>query len=486
MSGAAATAQRLGRRALSLGTANVFDYALQFLLPVVLVRCLSPDDFGQYRLLWLAAGTAMAVMTQAMAGSLYYYLPRSDAASRRLYINQTLVFVGIAGLLAGWAVSALNPWLPPQLHELARLDAVVPAFVTLWVMASPLDLIAAAEERVRWQARATLALAATRTLALAAAALATGELEPVLLVLAGFVAFKYALLLGYVARHHGLRGPWLKPRVFAAQIGYAAPFGAAGAMYGLRLQADQWIAAALFSVGQFAAFSIGALLAPLVQLVRQPVLQAFLPSMSRLESAGDLGGMVALNRRANVLVAALAYPLLAFAFAFADDIVSAIYTAAYLDAATVMRVYIAGLAALVLELATTMQLLRQGRFMLIVGAAMLALSILLSWSAAQAFGLAGAAAGSVAAIYVDQGVTLWRIARCTGIAGSRLQDWRALALLLVFSAAAAALAWALAGRFLGGASPLLRALAGAVVVAMAYGALSMGGALRRELRAAGG
>src|SRR5258705_11736041 len=74
------TARQLGRRALSLGVANAFDYAIQFLVPVVLVRCLDAADFGDYRLLWLAVGTVMAVATLAMPGSLYYFLPRSDRA----------------------------------------------------------------------------------------------------------------------------------------------------------------------------------------------------------------------------------------------------------------------------------------------------------------------------------------------------------------------------------------------------------------------
>src|SRR6267143_3107747 len=98
------TMHRLGRRALSLGAANAFDYALQFLLPVVLVRCLDPSAFGQYRLLWLAVGTVMAIVTMAVPGSLYYFLPRSEGATKRLYINQALLFLAAAGLIEGWAV----------------------------------------------------------------------------------------------------------------------------------------------------------------------------------------------------------------------------------------------------------------------------------------------------------------------------------------------------------------------------------------------
>ena len=46
----------LERRAISLGSANALDYALQFLLPIVLTRTLDPHSFGEYRLLWLAIG----------------------------------------------------------------------------------------------------------------------------------------------------------------------------------------------------------------------------------------------------------------------------------------------------------------------------------------------------------------------------------------------------------------------------------------------
>ena len=463
--------ERLGRRALSLGAANATDYALQFLLPVVLVRCLETEDFGQYRLLWLAVGTVMAVVTQAMSGSLHFFLPRADAAAKRLYINQTLLFLGAAGAVAAWAVSAADPWLPQSLHALAQ-HASVPLFVMLWVLASLLDLLPTIEERVAWQARATVGLAALRSVALSLAAFVTGELAPVLWVLLAFVGFKVALLLFYVARYHGLRPPLARWRVLRHQVGYAAPFGATGALYGLRLQADQWVAAALFSVGQFAAFSIAAVLGPLVNLCRQSALHAFLPGMSRQHAAGDVAGMLALNRRANAMVAAAVFPLLAFAFVFAEEIVTVVYTAAYGDAAPVMRVYIVGLAALVIELTSLVLLLEQGSFALRLGAAVLAASVALSWGAAQAFGLAGAAAGSVAAVYLDLGFTLRRIAQRTGVPLAQLQDWRALGLALLLGALAAAFAWGVVGLYLAASAALVRLAAGAVFLAGAYLAIA--------------
>lgn len=459
----------LSRRALSLGAANAIDYLVQFLLPVVLVRCLDPGTFGQYRLLWLAVGTVMAIVTQAVPGSLFYFLPRLRETGKRLFINQTLLFLFCAGCLGAFAVSPLNPWLPAKVYELAQHSVLVPAFVLLWVMSSMLDLLATAEERVMWQARVIVTLSGLRALSLSVAAFVTHEFEPVLWALLLFVLCKLGLLLHYIARHHGLKGPVLRWRALADQLRQCAPFGASSALYSLRLQADQWIAAAQFSVGMFASFSIGPVLAPLVQLCRQSVLQAFLPSASRLQAAGDVRGMIGLNSRANVMVAGLVYPLLGFAFVFAEEIVTLVYTGAYVDAAAVMRVYIVGLAALVIELTTVMLLLRQGAYTLMVSLVTLIASVLISWLGAHYYGLAGAAYGSVAVIYLDLFAMLWRISQCTRVPLRQLQDWPALLQPLLWAVGAALLAELVADHAVTSAQPLPRLIVGALVLGLFYG-----------------
>lgn len=461
----------LRERALSVGGANAFEYLTQFLLPVVLARCLDVLAFGHYRLLWLAVGTVMHVALFAMPGSLYYFLPRADRATKRLYINQTLLFLTLMGLVSGWAVSSWNPWLPKAMHGLVEHGAIVPAFVVLWVIASVVDTLPAVEERITWQVKVTIGLASLRAAGLSLAAILTRELEPVLLVLLGFVVLKIALLFVYLVRHYGLRGPILRVRAFLDQVRHAAPFGAAGALYGLRTQADQWVAAALFPVGLFASFSIAAVLGTLVALFRKSVNSVFLPSMSRLQAAGDLPGMIELNSRANVMVGALACPVAAFAFGFAEEVVTLVYTAAYLDAAPVIRVYVVGLMPLIVELASITLLLRQGSFVMGVNLVALAVAVPVSWVAAQHFGLAGAAAGSVLMIYLDRIVTLRRIARLTGVPFRRLQDWRTLGTFILFAAFAAALTWWMVCHYLAVSGPFARVAAGAAIMVATYGLL---------------
>lgn len=455
-------------RALTLGMANAFDYATQFLLPVLLVRCLSADDFGHYRLLWLGIMTVMAVAPLAMPQSLYYFLPRSDAATRRLYVHQTFLYMLAVGLLGAWAVSAWNPLQPSAMAPLDRLGPLFPCLVVLWVGASLLDVLPTVEERVAWQVGATIALSSLRALALGLAAWLTGALDVLLLLLVLLALFKLALLLGYIGRSLGLGGSWFARRSFAEQLRHAAPFGLSSALFTLRAQADQWIVAGLFTVHSFAAFSIAAVLGPLVNLFRLSVNHAFLPSMSRQHATGDVAGMLELNSRANVLVGRLVYPLLAFAFVFAEELVTLVYTASYIEAAAVMRVYLFALLAMVVELFSITLLLKEGIFALRLNLVVLALSVTLSWSGAHLLGLAGAAAGSVVALYIDRLATLWRIAHRLGLSLRCLQDWASLARLLAYSGLAALLAWALTGHYLPGRPSIIRLLAGAGILAVAY------------------
>jgi len=471
--GAAPSEKRLVKRALSLGAAGAIDYGLQFLLPVVLTRCLDADAFGEYRVLWLAAGTVMAVVTMSMPGSLYYFLPRSGADDKRLYINQTLLFLVLAGVLAAWAVSPWNPLLPDMMRGFPPNEAILPVFILLWIASWLLDVLPAAEERVAWQARATVALSALRAIALSLTAWLTGELGPVLVVLVAFVAIKVAVLLYYIARYHGLRGPLVRKAAFADQLHHAGLFSVASTLYLLQGQADQWIAATLFSMAMFASFSVAAVLAPMINLCRQSMNYAFLPAMSRCHSAGDIQGMVELNRRANVIVGTLIYPLLAFAFVFAKEIVTIVYTATYVEAAPVMRVYIIGLAAMALETGTVTLQLRQGRHQLIMSAGLLMLSVPVSWFGAQQFGLPGAALGSVTAIYLDRYFTLRMMAGKTDIPVRRLQDWRSLGLWIAFGAVAALCAWGVVELCLSAAGPLLRLTLAGFCMALVYGTLQV-------------
>jgi len=465
----AIAAKGLARRALSLGAVKAFDQALQFLLPIVLVRCLDAHTFGEYRLLWLAIGTVMALAPFAMPGALYYFLPRSEPEKRRLYVHQTIAFLAVTGLAAAFIVSPLNPWLPKTLEPLMQHGALVPAFVALWVVTVLLDFLPTIEERIPLQAYANISVATARAVLTAGAAWFTRDMGVILWLLLAVALLKLGLLVVYIERFHGWKRPWFNRGVFRGQIRYTAPFGVSGAAYVLRGQADQWVAASLFTLHSFAAFSIAAILGQVVNLFRASVVEAFMPSMSRLEAAGQLKTMMEMNARANAMVGLLLFPLMGFVFAFAEDIITLVYTAEYVEAAPVMRVYVIGMLALVVELNSVLQLLRQGMFNLRVSLFILAVSVPLSWAGGVQIGLAGAAIGSACALYLDRILVLRRIAAITGVRVKDQQHWRSLARHLAWAVIATLGAWLVAHHLFAGSPIIVRLAMGGAVLAAVYG-----------------
>jgi O-antigen/teichoic acid export membrane protein len=402
-----------------------------------------------------------------MPSGLALFIPHAEPERKRLYVHQTLVFLALSATLCFALAGPWNPWMPPAMAPLQSHGLLVPAFVGLWILASMLDSLPTIEERIRWQACATVGTSLLRTMLVGIGAWASGDITVVFWLLLAVVLMKLAMLAAYVRRHHGFGAPWFERRAFADQFRQIAPFGLASALYGLRSQGDQWIAASLFALHSFAAFSVASVLSPLVVIFRRSVLEAFVPRMSRLQAAGDVRGMLDLNSRGNVLVGTLLYPVLAFAFAFTEDLVRLVYTAAYLEAAPVMRVYLVGLAVMVVETTSVLLMLRQGSFALGINSLALAVSVATSWALAGWIGLAGAAGGSVAAVCLDRVISLRRISKQVNVPVRELQDWRGIAIALGYAVATAALI-RIAVDLLAHGGALARLALGACGLAVAY------------------
>jgi hypothetical protein len=98
----------------------------------------------------------------------------------------------------------------------------------------------------------------------------------------------------------------------------------------------------------------------------------------------------------------------------------------------------------------------------------LLVSVAGSIAGALAFGLTGAAAGSVIAIFIERTVTLRRVSRLTGIGLRELQSWRSLGWSLGSAALAGGAAWSLAPQ----GNAFARLFAGLAILAAVYGALN--------------
>lgn len=449
----------------ALAVAGVVEYAAQLLLPVVLVRHLSVAEFGEYRLVWLVASTALAIFPFFMPRTLFYFLPRLPADARPQLMGNSVLFLLLAGLLAGFGLWATADSMSEALASLVTAHIAVPVFVALWVMASLFDTVAVADGRAILQARAMIFLSLVRTAALAVVAVGIGDLASLLLVMCVFAAVKFALAAGYgawVPPRQGIRLDW---NLMRQQVTYAAPFAVGNALYLLRGQADQWVVASLFPAEVFALISIAAVVMGLANLVKQPMRNAILPPLGHLLAAVDTHKATELIARGNAAMIMLLLPFLAWLFVCAPDLVSLVYTETYRDAAPLMQLYIVGLGASVVGGGYLLAAFDAGRVAVVISSANLFLSIALSYAGAQLFGLHGAVAGSIASLIIGEYWALMVIARKLNCSIWRLCEVNLAVRAYVATASSAAVA--MAGICWWGGTTVWRLLIGSLVFLLA-------------------
>ncbi len=422
-----------------LGVAQALEYAAQLLLPVLLVRLLTPDEFGGYRIAWLLAQTAIAALTMNLAQNLIYQAARQASERHSALFGNACVYFAVVGLIAalligpgGLAARLLGPGVS------AEVPLLIAAFVLFWIASQPLETIALMVGRPMTQARLALASTLLRVTVVSAAAVVTRSLEGVVMAL-GAVAFARAILLMWYARRGAQLRPALELPLARWQLVHSFGFGLGASLFALRMQVDGWIAALLYDQRAVAMLAVAASVAPAVGIARAAFTNAALPSISRAVAQGRLADALLLNRRINLHVSALLAPVVGGLIALAPELLEIAFTRAFEPAATPLRLYLIGYAAALVETSTLIQSLGYGRVVLVQGAMLLALSGTVGLLGAYALGAGGIALGAAVSAFAGALLNMALLVRRHAVGWRQIQDWPMLARLTAASAAAVAL-----------------------------------------------
>ena len=440
---------------LKLAIGNAFDSGLRLVMPIVLVRILDQEQFGEYRLFWLIANTLTMLVPLGMSRSLLYFLPRSNAEERAAFVSQTIVYLTIVCLPIAMVLAYGPSWIPGRITSLTDPGWLLGAFTLVWMVSSLIKILPNADRNIRWQMWATISLSVIRLIIVLGVAVSTRSLQSVFVAILVFAGIQAILLGYYVATRYGLRMRWPTTKGMRRQLVYAIPFGISGALSRARGQVEQWIVAFLFLPGALAIFAIGVGFNGILGLARSSIGGVLLPKMSHTHAAGDVGRSLELNNRGNLAICFLIFPMVAFIWIFAAPLVEFLYTASYLDAVPVIRVYALTMILMSVELATVLLIFEQGRFVAKVSASVLLGAAVLSYLGASWFGLPGVAAGGAMGTLITRILNFRRAASMLGVPFSRLQDWSTLGKILVVAALSGAASGYLVNMMDGPLSPLV-------------------------------
>ena len=434
---------------VTLGTANALDAALRFFVPVALVRLLSVNQFGDYRLLWLAAASAMLIAPLGMPRSLQYFLPRHDALKRQVFIDQTFMFMLLTSSLAALLFLPSSPLLPLSMQRLVGTTGyLVSLFVLFWVASSLIEILPSALEKYRWQAAFIVTFSAIRTTGIVGTAWFYRDILHVVEFLLIFSIIKYATLLIFRLCQTGTLRITLSRDLFITQLKHAVPFGINGMLNSGRSVAEQWVVAIIFSSEKFAIFSVAASIYPLLNILKQTITAVTVPKMSRLHSLGKVDRLIELNNKGNVTVCLILYPLLAFLLVNAELVVKMLYTGSYIGSANIVRLYTCNVIVMAVEISSILIVYQQGSYVMRTSMLMITITIVIGLLGAKLIGVVGVALGGFFAVLVAAFRNYSKIVKITGKTFWKIQNWSAIGVILLASVGGSAIASFLAILYL--------------------------------------
>lgn len=398
-----------------LASAGVMEFGLQFLIPIVLVRNLSTSDFGLYRLLTLTASTALALAPAFMPQSLYYLLPPASKPDRLKIIGNVIIYLIVSGACVALTTSPINPFVNGSISVLFK-DTYGASSLYLWmfVVASLSAVLPIAQGHVLWQVKVDVPLFVFRTVMIAISSMLSHQVRWVIFALLLEMTLRILALLLYVFSRSGIKSIECNIPSLLRQLRFSLPFAIGGALFVMRAQCDQWLAASILSAGSFAAFTIGAVVLPIATLVRQPINNAVLPALSKALASNNIVRVCELLSKGSRITVLTLIPVSGALFLIAPELVNVVYTQKYHAAVPAMQGYLIGIGLQAIATGYALPALGLGRFALINNAICLILSVILSWAGATYFGIAGACFGSVISFFVSEMWNLYILSKKLG------------------------------------------------------------------------
>ncbi len=397
----------LSDKAGSLIAANLIKYAVGFALPMVLVRLLTPADYGSYQQLLLIGTLAASVMVLGLPTSIYYFYHHVAEQNRPTLIAQSTVLLSLSAALTAAAVWLLADPLAVRFNNpaLVGLMPVYALYLLFFIASEHSSAVLIAQDRYAIAVAFEVGETVTRVAAL---------LLPVALglglggVVAGMAAYAVLRLVArgalMLTGPDRLRVNALNAMFIANQLRYAIPIALSAVSVSVSSFLNRAIVALFFTPAQYAIYAVGALEIPLDMIFQTSVfnvLRATLPPLIRDSKDTEV---LRILREAVRKLAIVMLPSAVFLFAFAHQFITTLFTQNYAQSVDIFRIYTLMLPLNMFVLSPIPQAFGRTRINLYIVVSSACILVVVSWVLLKSVGFYGPAIAVVATQYLQTGL----------------------------------------------------------------------------------
>lgn len=334
--------QRSNSFALFTASGRILAMIAGFLMPILLTRFLSQENYGLYSQFNVLLAFISSIFAFGMQSNLYYYFPGSDEKKQKALIGNTLFTMIVLALFA------LILLLIPQTSGLLIGDGMLNDFkvlISIGVFFSIPVLLVFPLFVTRGDKALSVAYPPIETLLrvfiVIGTALIFETIESILLamVIYHILQFVFTSIYSYWP-YRKTKGRWFDYKLLKSQLTYVAPFGIAVILSTLFRQFDKMLCISFITPAEYAIYSLAFYGVPGINQVYDSVAEVNILNMSAAYKENNIKETILLAQSYVTRLMSFSIPLILAVFIFANVIIDFLFPPEYLGAVPFFRIYV--------------------------------------------------------------------------------------------------------------------------------------------------
>jgi len=423
----------LTRQALIVSASRFINQGLMVISPVILVRLLTVQDFGEYREFLMYATVVGNLAAFSLANSLLYFVGLQPAGAWG-YVRRIVISLAITSIAACIGFIVVDRLAPVPLIGDALWPCVL--YILFYTNVDFWEFLWVAQKRPTAVFAYTAGRLVLRIVVVITAAWFTRDVTVILWALVALEGLRLLVSMWFW-RRLAAQGPSEPLRVgWREQLEFCVPSGIAVFVTTLNSSLGGMFIDQTLGEAQLAQFVIAGYVIMVVYPLRNSISDVLLPEMAALASRAH-NGWLALWQRSVVLFAILLLPAAVLLARYAEPFVVTAFSDKYRDAVPVFQLHCLLLALSCFDVALVLRAVNKTRALLTANFICVAVNLGAMYWMVPAWG----ASGAVLALVLSSVVGLWYllrlVARMHGLTVSELLPVRRLGLVVAASLVAA-------------------------------------------------
>ncbi|MBX3243157.1 MAG: oligosaccharide flippase family protein [Acidobacteria bacterium] len=332
--------QSLTSQSISILFAKLVSFVLSVLLPLLVVRFMTPHEVGVYRQVFLVSNYLVDILPLGLSMSAYYFLNRENQKERSLSILNILIFNFILGGLACLSLVLYPGILISLFQNDEMISYAAPLGILIWlrIFGGFLEIVALANREAKTASVMIILMQMIYMALMVGAILVYNSVNSLIVAALIHSVIQTATLFLYINTR--FPGFWkhFDLKFMRQQLTYALPFGLAALLYSSQTDVHNFFVGNKFSAADFAVYSIGCFQLPLIWVLYESVSAVVIPKMSELQANGEKRQMIALSVNAMLKLGLVYFPMFFFLMITAKDFIITLFTPTYVDSVPIFRI----------------------------------------------------------------------------------------------------------------------------------------------------